>query len=53
MSQTIERDKEKHPSVLRRLLHNEASGGLMLMAAAVLELIVANLPAADIYFRAL
>ena len=53
MSQTTERAKEKPPSVLRRLLDNEASGGLMLMAAAVLALIVANSPAADIYFRAL
>ncbi|WP_046862565.1 Na+/H+ antiporter NhaA [Microvirga massiliensis] len=38
------------PSVLRRFLDNEASGGLVLMAAAALALVVANSPLAPAYF---
>ncbi|WP_132251515.1 Na+/H+ antiporter NhaA [Methylobacterium segetis] len=40
-------------SVLRSLLHSEASGGLLLMASAALALVVANSPLADTYFAAL
>jgi Na+:H+ antiporter, NhaA family len=40
-------------SMLRYLLDNEASGGLVLMAAAALALIVANSPVAPAYFGAL
>ena len=41
------------PSVLRRLLASEASGGPVLMAAAALALVVANSPLAPAYFGAL
>ena len=40
-------------SVLRELLDSEASGGLILMAAAVLALLIANSPFADTYLRLL
>ncbi|MBX9932201.1 MAG: Na+/H+ antiporter NhaA [Methylobacterium sp.] len=40
-------------SALRSLLHNEASGGLVLMASAALALIVANSPLAPGYFAVL
>ncbi|WP_043342309.1 Na+/H+ antiporter NhaA [Belnapia moabensis] len=40
-------------SLLRDFLHNSASGGLVLMAAAVLALILANSAAAPVYFGAL
>src|ERR687894_1998478 len=40
-------------SMLRSLLDNEASGGLLLMAAAALALVVANSPLAPTYFAAL
>jgi Na+:H+ antiporter, NhaA family len=43
----------RKPSVLRRLLNSEAGGGLFLMAVAVLALIVANSPAAPLYFGVL
>jgi Na+:H+ antiporter, NhaA family len=46
----------RHPrpfSMLRHLLDNEASGGLVLMGAAALALVVANSPLAPAYFRAL
>ena len=39
--------------VLRHFLANEASGGIVLMAAAALALVVANSPLADAYFRGL
>jgi len=44
-----------HPpaSMLRKFLDNSASGGLVLMAAAALALIVANSPLAPTYFGAL
>jgi len=38
---------------LRQFLDNEASGGILLMAAAVLALLVANSPIAEDYFGAL
>jgi NhaA family Na+:H+ antiporter len=41
------------PSLLRRFLDNEAAGGLVLMGAAVLALIVANSPLAPAYFGTL
>ncbi|WP_043829033.1 Na+/H+ antiporter NhaA [Muricoccus aerilatus] len=41
------------PSVLRNFLDNSASGGLVLMASAVLALIVANSPLSGAYFAAL
>jgi Na+:H+ antiporter, NhaA family len=41
------------PSVLRRFLESEASGGIVLMFAAALALIVANSPFAEPYFHAL
>ena len=41
------------PSTFRRFIDSEASGGIVLMAAAALALIVANSPFADIYFAAL
>jgi NhaA family Na+:H+ antiporter len=40
-------------SVLRRLLNNEASGGLLLMGVAALALAVANSPLAPVYFEVL
>ena len=40
-------------SVLRQLLKSEASGGLVLVAVAVLAVIVANSPAAEAYFAVL
>src|SRR5215204_4707782 len=40
-------------TVLRALLANEAAGGLVLMAAGVLALVVANSPLAPAYFGAL
>ena len=39
-------------SMLRAFLHGQASGGLMLMAAAALALLVANSPLARTYFAA-
>jgi len=43
----------RKPSALRSLLASEASGGLLLMAAAALALVVANSPLAETYFQAL
>ncbi len=43
----------RKPSVLRELLDSGAAGGLLLMAAAVLALFVANSPLAEGYFTAL
>lgn len=40
-------------STFREFLHNEAAGGLVLMAAAMLALFVANSPLAPTYFAAL
>ncbi|MGE3866872.1 MAG: Na+/H+ antiporter NhaA [Hyphomonadaceae bacterium] len=39
--------------MLRHFLESEAAGGLLLMGAAALALVVANSPAAPIYFEAL
>src|SRR5919107_2973333 len=40
-------------SALRALLNNEASGGLVLMGAAVLALVIANSPVSSAYFEVL
>lgn len=40
-------------SIMRRFLDSESSGGIVLMGAAALALIVANSPLAKIYFEAL
>jgi NhaA family Na+:H+ antiporter len=40
-------------SILRRFLASEASGGLVLLAVALLAVVVANSPAADAYFALL
>ena len=40
-------------STLRQFLNNEASGGLVLMAVAVLAILVANSPLAEAYFHGL
>jgi NhaA family Na+:H+ antiporter len=41
------------PSALRAFLDNQASGGIVLMGVAVLALVVANSPAAELYFSTL
>ena len=45
--------RHARPSVLRRLLESEASGGLLLMLAAALALLVANSPLSAAYFDTL
>jgi NhaA family Na+:H+ antiporter len=40
----------RRPSVLRQLLESEATGGLLLMAAAAVALAIANSPLAGAYF---
>ncbi len=40
-------------STLRRFLHSESAGGLILMTVSVLALVCANSPAAPLYFDAL
>ena len=47
------RTRRKPFSVLRDLMRNEASGGVLLMMSAALGLIVANSPAAAFYFTGL
>ncbi|MER8372719.1 Na+/H+ antiporter NhaA [Mesorhizobium sp. M1406] len=48
------RDLKQRPvSVFREFLDSEAAGGIVLMAAAALALIVANSPLAETYFSAL
>ena len=42
-----------NPSALRAFLHSEAAGGILLMAAAALAMIVANSPLSAAYFDAL
>ena len=51
MTQTSSRSRPL--SALRTFLHDEASGGYVLMAAAALALVVANSPLAEPYFAAL
>lgn len=45
--------RQRPISLLRRFIDGEASGGLVLMATAVLALLVANSPLAPAYFAAL
>jgi len=47
------RNPQVRPTLLRRFIDNEASGGIVLMAAAALALIVANSALAPTYFAAL
>ena len=44
---------QRPPSALRRFMASEASGGIILMAAAAIALLVANSPASGAYFGAL
>lgn len=46
-------EKRRPVSIFREFLDGEASGGIILMAAAALALIVANSPQADFYFATL
>ncbi|MER9429232.1 Na+/H+ antiporter NhaA [Mesorhizobium sp. M0408] len=46
-------DEKRRVSMLREFLDSEAAGGLVLMAAAALALIVANSPLGEAYFSAL
>jgi NhaA family Na+:H+ antiporter len=46
-------NRDVRPTLLRRFIDNEASGGIVLMAAAALALIVANSPLAATYFATL
>ncbi|TIP77799.1 MAG: Na(+)/H(+) antiporter NhaA, partial [Mesorhizobium sp.] len=47
-------DQKPRPiSIFREFLASEAAGGIVLMAAAALALIVANSPLAETYFAAL
>lgn len=45
--------RHRNPSVLRRFLESEASGGVLLMFAAALALLLANSPFAGSYFEVL
>src|SRR6218665_1303489 len=45
--------RQRPPSTLRDFLHNEAAGGLVLMAVALAALVIANSPLAPAYFAAL
>jgi NhaA family Na+:H+ antiporter len=47
------RNPHVRPTLLRRFIDSEASGGIVLMGAAALALIVANSPLAAVYFAAL
>lgn len=49
----LHRSKGRIQSTLRQFLDNEASGGIVLMAVAVLALIVANSPLSEQYFASL
>lgn len=46
-------DASKPPSVLRAFLTSEAAGGIVLMAVAVIAIVIANSPAAPLYFGVL
>ncbi|MGB3540066.1 MAG: Na+/H+ antiporter NhaA [Mesorhizobium sp.] len=47
------RNPHVRATAFRRFIDSEASGGIVLMAAAALALVVANSPIADVYFAAL
>lgn len=49
----MQKTAEQPRSLLRRFLDNEAAGGIVLMAIAVLALIVANSPLSQTYFDGL
>lgn len=49
----INRSKGRIQSTLRQFLDNEASGGIVLMAVAILALCVANSPLSEQYFASL
>ncbi len=49
----MQADNHPPPSALRQFLKSEAAGGVVLMAAALLGLVLANSPAAGVYFGAL
>jgi NhaA family Na+:H+ antiporter len=49
----MNRNPHVRPTLLRRFIDNEASGGIVLMVAAALALIVANSALAPTYFAAL
>jgi Na+:H+ antiporter, NhaA family len=54
MSETAQTRRQRRPiSALRALLRSEASGGIVLMAVAALALLIANSPAAPLYFSVL
>ena len=54
MSETAQTRQQRRPiSALRVLLRSEASGGIVLMAVAALALLIANSPAAPLYFSVL
>lgn len=52
-SPTAARRRDRPFSMLRAFLDGQASGGIILMAAAALALVVANSPLAPAYFGAL
>ncbi len=52
-SHTASLSASRPVSALRRFLGNEAAGGLVLMAMALLAIVIANSPAAPIYFATL
>src|SRR3954471_4647510 len=53
MSDGSATERRRPLSMLRDLLDNEASGGLVLMAAAAVALLLANSPLAPAYFATL
>ena len=53
MAQTANVLRKRLPSALRRFLDSEAAGGLLLVGAAGMALVLANSPAADVYFSSL
>lgn len=52
-TQPVSPNRGRINSTLRQFLDNEASGGIVLMAVAVLAIFTANSPVADSYFSAL
>lgn len=53
MRDDMQDQKQRPISIFREFLDSEAAGGIILMAAAALALIVANSPLAETYFDAL
>jgi len=52
-SRTVQETRTRPVSIFRDFLDSEAAGGIILMAAAALALIIANSPVAPAYFGAL